>query len=142
LYIAPVKGNIPIDDDLSETDDDKKSNTKSNKFNKRTDEKNIIVISDNEDEEFISDNLWLQSSTSSLQDNTNIRVEDNSLSVNEFCLNILNKLHSKYNIPEGSSTRINIRSRDYICDNILNWINNAQINDLIKNPIVEIGDEE
>jgi len=46
---------------------------------------------------------------------------------------MLNKLHLNYGIFEESSVKINIYSRIYICNDILNWINSIQINDLIKN---------
>ena len=148
MYIAPLKADIPNHSDSSDSDCNTGSNTKSNK---RLNENNIIVISDNENEGSTSgqnsnysyrdfesnNNLWLQSS-SSLQK----QVENDSFSANEFRLDILNKLRSSYHIREGSSTIINISNRNYICDDILNWVNHAQIVDLIKNPVVEIGDEE
>lgn len=163
MYIAPIKKNIPIEDgqpDSSDSDDDERPITKSKKSNKATNKNNVIVISDDEEyipknylyratnnnlnrsrsTNIIGNNSWLQSSSSS--QNANQQMEDNSLSVNEFRLNILNKLHSDYGILEGSSTIINIRSRAYICDDILNWINSVQVNDLIKNPIVNIENEE
>lgn len=119
MYIAPIRKSIKIEDGYLNSDSD-------------TDEELIISTTKIEDPIVISD------------DEADIRVntQQNSLSVNEFRLNMLNKLRLEHQILEGSFTLIIIRSRCDICDEILNWINDASIYDVIKNPIIDILDEE
>ena len=155
MYISPIKRNIQIEDqECDSSDDDTKpiTNVKS-KYNKKVDKNDIIVISDNEVDECIpgknsnyscrTSNIISGSTSTSINNfQSNNLVEDNLLSINEFRLSMLNKLHLDYNTPEGSSVRINIRSRTSICDDLLHWINSVQVNDFIKNPIIYIEDEE
>ncbi|GES99113.1 hypothetical protein GLOIN_2v1837680 [Rhizophagus clarus] len=146
LYIAPIRKNIKLEDgylnSASDTDEEPIISTTKSKSNE-----DPIIISDDEVDIRVNTlqnaNYFhrVANATTSYQNHDHMD-DENSLSVNEFRLNMLNKLRLEYHISEESFILIIIHSRSSICDDILNWINNVTVYNLIKNPIIDILDEE
>lgn len=149
MYIAPIRKSIIIRDGQFNSDSDIDEEPTISTTKSRTIE-DPIVISDDEVDIMIRVNTQQNSNhhhrtaneTLFYQNQNYMDDEEISLSINDFRLNMLNKLHLKHQITEESFTQIIIRSRSYICDDVLNWINDASIYDLIKKPFIDILDEE
>ncbi|PKC12035.1 hypothetical protein RhiirA5_397138 [Rhizophagus irregularis] len=65
----------------------------------------------------------------------------NTLNAIEFRKQHLNSLKITYGINDGETTKITIIDRDSITDYLLNWAHSASAKDLIKEPIIEITNE-